>query len=131
MLQFSVSNSFLILLCDLRKLILSVVGEMSPPVKLGKKIENMLMLIPSEYRDKDIMDPADISELRSNKERLAHIRACIDALSKLEFSIKSAACDAMPPAPRWKLNERKTLRGEKGKMQRAQGEELVPRAILN
>lgn len=98
---------------------------MSTPVKLCKKIENILTSIPLEYRDEDNLDPIEISELRSNKERLAHVRTCIDALSKLEFSIKSAACDAMPSVPRRKLSDKKTLVGEKGKVQRAQGRELV------
>ena len=98
---------------------------MSPPVKPSKKIENILMSIPLEYRDKDILDATDDSEPRTNKVCLAHVRACIDALSKLEFSIKSAACDAMPSVLRGKLDEEKTFRRWKGKAQRAQGRELI------
>ena len=98
---------------------------MTPPVKPSKKIENILTLIPRKCRDMDLLDQTDSSELSSNKDCLGHVRACIDALSKLEFSIRSAACDAMPSAPRLDLYEKKLPISGKGMVQRAQGRDLI------
>lgn len=93
-------------------------------IKLSKKVNDILASIPHKVLDRDIVLPIDTPELCSNKERLAHIRACIDALSKLEFSIKSAACDGVPSVPQWHFNKQKPLSGN-GKAQHTEERELL------